>query len=82
MEPTSQNNDINAIQETRQLLNELRRNLSHEKINRIREKRYKKEADYNSLKEKKQEDSITNKEKKELENIGRYLKNIVKHLKI
>ena len=81
MEPTSQNNDINTIQETRQLLNELRRNLSHEKINRIREKRYKKEADYNSLKEKKQEDSITNKEKKELENIGRYLKNIVKHLK-
>ena len=56
MEPTRQNNDINATQETRQLLNELRSNLSREEINRIREKPYKKEADYNSLKEKEQKD--------------------------
>ena len=47
MEPTNQNNDINVIQETRQLFNELRSNLSHEEIDRIREK-LKKEADYNS----------------------------------
>ena len=81
MEPTSQNNDINAIQETRQLLNELRSNLSHEEINRIREKLYKRESDYNSLKEKEQKDSLTNEEKKVLKNIDRYLKNISMHLK-
>ena len=81
MEPTRQNNDINAIQETRQLLNELRSNLSHEEINRIREKLYKKESDYNSLKEKEQKDSLTNEEKKVLKNIDRYLKNISMHLK-
>ena len=50
MEPTSQNNDINAIQETRQLLNELRSNLSREEMNRIREKLYKKETVYSFLK--------------------------------
>ena len=81
MEPTSQNNGFNAINDVRTLLSELRSNLSREEINRIREKLYKKEAAYSSLKEKEQEDSLTNKEKKELENIGRYLKNIVKHLK-
>ena len=81
MEPTSQNNDINALQETRQLLNELRSNLSHEEINRIREKLYKKESDYNSLKKKEQKDSLTNEEKKVLKNIDRYLKNISMHLK-
>ena len=81
MEPISQNNDINAIQETRQLLNELRSNLSHEEINRIRKKLYKKEVVYNILKEQDQEDSLTNKEKEVLKNIGRYPKNIAKHLK-
>ena len=50
MEPISQNNDINAIQETRQLLNELRSNLSREEMNRIREKLYKKETVYSFLK--------------------------------
>ena len=50
MEPISQNNDINAIQETRQLLNELRRNLSREEMNRIREKLYKKETVFSFLK--------------------------------
>ena len=78
MEPKSQNNDINAIQETRQLFNELRSNLSREEINRIRKKLNKNEADYNFLKEK---GSLTNKEKKELKNIDRYLKNISMHLK-
>ena len=82
MEPTSQNNGFNAKNDVRTLLNELRSNLSREEINRIREKLSKKEADYNSLKEKEQEDSLKNKEKKVLENLGRYLKNIVKHLKI
>ena len=50
MESTRQNNDINAIQETRQLLNELRRNLSREEMNRIREKLYKKETVFSFLK--------------------------------
>ena len=70
-----------AIKEVRELFNELRSNLSHEEINRIREKLYKKESDYNSLKEKEQKDSLTNEEKKVLKNIDRYLKNISMHLK-
>ena len=81
MEPTSQNNDINAIQETRQLLDELGSNLSREEINKIREKLYKKEFDYNSLMEKEQKDSLTNEEREVLKNIDRYLKNISMHLK-
>ena len=81
MEPTRQNNDINAIKDVRKLFNDLRSNLSREEINRIREKLYKQEAVYNFLKEKEQEGSLTNNEKKVLKNIGRYLKNIAKHLK-
>ena len=65
----------------RNLLNELRSNLSHEEINRIRKKLYKKEVVYNILKEQEQEGSLTNNEKKLLKNIGRYPKNIAKHLK-
>ena len=46
MERTNQNNDINAINEARELLNELRRsNLSHDKTKRIRDKLHKNEAD-------------------------------------
>ena len=41
-----------AIKEVRELFNKVRDNLSREEINRIREKLYKKEGDYNSLKEK------------------------------
>ena len=41
-----------AIKEVGELFNKVRDNLSREEINRIREKLYKKEADYNSLKEK------------------------------
>ena len=78
--PTS-NNDINAIQETRKLLNELRSNLFRKDTKRIREKLYKKEAVYNFLKEKEQKGGSTNKEKKVLKNIDKYLKNISKHLK-
>ena len=74
MESTRQNNSINAIKDVRKLFNELRSNLSHWEINRIREKLYKKEAVYNFLKEKEQEGSLTNKEKKVLKNIGRYPK--------
>ena len=81
MKPTCQNNIINAINDVRMLLNELRSNLSREEINRIREKLYNQEAVYNFLKEKEQEGSLTNKEKKVLKNIGRYPKNIAKHLK-
>ena len=50
MEPTNQNNNINAIKEAKQLFNELRSNLSHEEINRIRKKLDKKELIYNFLK--------------------------------
>ena len=78
MESTRQNNSINAINNARMLLNELRSNLSREETKRIRDKLYKKEAIYNFLKEK---DSLTNKEKKVLKNIDRYLKNISMHLK-
>ena len=42
MESRRQNNSINAIKDVRKLFNELRSNLSHEEINRIREKLYKK----------------------------------------
>ena len=78
MESTRQNNSINAINNARMLLNELRSNLSREETKRIRDKLYKKEAIYNFLKEK---DSLTNKEKKVLKNIDRYPKNISMHLK-
>ena len=52
MEPTSQNNNINAIKEVREFFNEIRSNLSREETKRIREDLYKKEAVYNFLKEK------------------------------
>ena len=79
MESTRQNNSINAINNARMLLNDIRSNLSRNEINRIREKLDKKEVIYNHLKE--QEDSLTNKEKKVLKNIDRYPKNISMHLK-
>ena len=63
----------NTIKEVRELFNEIRSNLSREKTNRIREKRYKKEAVYNFLKEK---DSLTNKQKIVLNNISMYLKKL------
>ena len=70
MESTSINK---AIKEVRELFNKVRDNLSREEINRIREKLYKKEADYNSLKEKEKKDSLTNEEKKVLKYILRIL---------
>ena len=81
MEFSGSNNDINAIKEARKLFNEIRSNLSREETNRIGKKLYKKEVVYNFLKEKEQEGSLTNKQKNVLKNIGRYPKNIVKHLK-
>ena len=74
MESTTINN---AIKEGRELFNELRSNLSREETKRIRKELYKKEAVYNSLKEK---DNLTNKQKNVLKNIGRYLKNFKKYL--
>ena len=47
MESTRQNNGINAINNARMLLNDLRSNLSHEETKRIRDGLYKKEAIYN-----------------------------------
>ena len=49
--------------------------------NKIREKLYKNEATYDSLKEKEQKSSLTNEEKKVLKNIDVYLKNISMHHK-
>ena len=73
MEPTSQNNSINAIKGARKLFNELRNNISREETKIIRDKLHKKETDYNFLKEKEQKGSLTNEEKKKLKNIDRYL---------
>ena len=78
MESTRQNNNINAMNDVRMLLNELRNDLSRKETKRIRDKLYKKEAIYNFLKEK---DNLTNKEKKVLKNFDSYLKNISMHLK-
>ena len=80
LEPSNQNNSINAIKEARKLLNECRSNLSREEISKIREELYKKEVVYNFWKEKEQEGSLTKKQKKVLKNIGRYLKNFKKDL--
>ena len=52
MESKRQNKDINAIQETRKLLNELRSDLSREEIYRIRKKLNENEPVYNLLKKK------------------------------
>ena len=81
MEPTSQNNGINAIKQARKIFNEVRSNLSCEETIRIRKKLYKKEDDYNFLKKKEQEGSLTNIQKNELRNAERYLKNNSMHLK-
>ena len=51
MEPTRQNNVINAIKKARKYFNETRSNLSSEGTKRIRKKLYKKEVVYNVLKE-------------------------------
>ena len=52
MEPSTSNNDINAIKEARKFFNELRSNLSHAETKKIRKKLYKKEAIYNFLRKK------------------------------
>ena len=54
MEPTSQNNGINAIKEARKLFNDFRNNLSHEQTKRIRKKLHRIEAVYSVLKGKEQ----------------------------
>ena len=77
-EPTTSNNDINAIQEVRKLFNERRSSLFHKEINKIRKELYKKETVYNSLKEK---DCLTNKQKIVLKNIDEYLKKLNNDLK-
>ena len=81
MEPTSQDNNINAIKEVRELFNDFRSNLSREETKRIRKELCKKEVAYNFLKEKEQEGSLTNKQKNVLKNIGRYLKKLNNDLK-
>ena len=81
MESTRQNNSINAINNARMLLNELRSNLSHEETKRIRKKLRRIEAVYNVLKEKEQKGSLTSRQKNMLWNDEGYLTNISKHLK-
>ena len=81
MNHARQNNSINAIKEVRKLLNEYRSNLLLKETKRIRRELYKKEADYNFLKEKEREGSLTNKQKNVLKNIGRYLKKLNNDLK-
>ena len=81
MEPTRQNNSINAINDVRMLLNEFRNNLSRKETNRIRKKLRRIEAVYNVLKEKEQKGSLTSRQKNMLWNDEGYLTNISKHLK-
>ena len=69
------------MKEVRKLLNERRSNLLLKGTKRIRKELYKKEANYNFLKEKEQECSFTNKQKNVLKNIGRYLKKLNNDLK-
>ena len=75
MESTTINNQI---KEAKELFNEIRSNLSHEEINIIRKKLYKKEAVYNFLKGK---DDLTDSEKNVLKYIGKYLKKLNNDLK-
>ena len=76
MESTSQNNNIKAIKEVRNLFNDVRNSLFNEEIKRIRKELYKKEAVYTFLKEKEHEGIITNKQKNVLKNIDRYFKKL------
>ena len=81
MESTRQNNSINAINNARMLLNELRSNLSHEETKRIREKLCRIEAVHNVLKEKEQKNSLTSRQKNMFRNDEKFLKKISKRLK-
>ena len=81
MEPARQNNSMNAINDIRMLLNELRNNLFRDETKRIRKKLRRIEAVYNVLKEKEQKGSLTSRKKNMLWNDEGYLKNISRHLK-
>ena len=81
MESTRQNNNINAINNARMLLNDLRINLSHEETRRTRKKLRRIEAVYNVLKDKEKKGSLTSRQKCMLLNDEIYLKNISKYLK-
>ena len=80
MEPTRQDNSINAFKEARNLFNERKSNLSRKETNEIRKNLHKKEAIYNFLKEKEQKGSLTDRQKRVLKNIDRYRKNFEKDL--
>ena len=68
MKSSTSNDNINAINNVRILLNKLRSNLSREEINRIRKKTLQKEAASYFFKEKEQEGSLTNRQKNVLKN--------------
>ena len=72
MESTTTNNQIKKVIE---LFNEIRSNLSHEKINKIRNKLYKKEVVYIYIYIFKKDD-LTDNEKNVLKNIGNYIKKL------
>ena len=76
MESTSQNNNIKAIKEFRNLFNDVRNNLFNEETRRFRKELHKKEAVYPFLKKEEQEGTITNKQKNVLKNIDRYFKKL------
>ena len=80
MEPTRQDNSINAFKESRNLFNERKSNLSRKETNEIRKNLHKKEAIYSFLKEKEQKGSLTDRQKRVLKNIDRYRKNFEKDL--
>ena len=71
----------NAIKEVRELFNEVRSNLSHEEINRIRKILFRIEAVHNFLKEEEQKGSLASRQENVLRDYERYIKNISKHLK-
>ena len=81
MKSARQNNNINAIKEVRKFFNDVRNNLSHEEIKRIRKKLCRIEAVYTVLKDKEKKGSLTSRQKNILLNDERYLKNISIHLK-
>ena len=78
MESTTQNDNINATKEVRELFNEIRSNIIRKERHNIRKKLHKKEVVHNYSKEKEQEGSLTNKQEKVLKNIDKYLKKLTK----
>ena len=80
MEPTRQDNSINAFKEARKLSTDRRSNVSRKERNEIRKKLHTKKVVSNFLMEKEQKGSLTNREKRVLKNIDKYFRNFTKDL--